>query len=92
MHNTYRANHNAPAFTIPSATLCQGAQEWADAQADAITGGQDGMNHATNLQNIGENLGWLPSGDFEYSMSEATQSWQEEDAFWDLSNHQVKRF
>ncbi|CAG5110326.1 Oidioi.mRNA.OKI2018_I69.chr2.g4738.t1.cds [Oikopleura dioica] len=88
LHNTYRANHNAPSFTIPSATLCQGAQDWADAQADAITNGQDGMNHATNLQNVGENLAWLPSGGFEYSMSEATESWQKEDVFWDFNNHQ----
>merc|ERR1712127_855210 len=35
MHNTYRANHNAAPFGIPSAALCEGAQEWADGEAEA---------------------------------------------------------
>merc|ERR1712210_73323 len=48
LHNTYRANHNAAPFGIPSAALCQGAQDWADGEAEANENsiGMPSMEHS----------------------------------------------
>merc|ERR1712127_1121881 len=92
MHNTYRANHNADPFGIPSAALCEGAQDWADGEAEAnenlLPGGMPTMEHSDNSERpgVGENMAWSSSGSL--TLSEATTMWQSEDAYWDFNNHQ----
>jgi hypothetical protein len=90
MHNTYRANHNAAPFGIPSAALCEGAQEWADGEAEANENsiGMPSMEHSpsTERPGVGENMAWS-SSEF-LTLSEATTMWQAEDAYWDFNNHQ----
>jgi hypothetical protein len=92
MHNTYRANHNAAPFGIPSAALCDGAQEWADSEALANENsiGMPSMVHSDNSDRpgVGENMAWSSAGTL--TLSEATTMWQAEDAYWDFTNHQVK--
>ena len=91
MHNTYRANHNAAPFGIPSASLCEGAQEWADGEAEANENaiGMPSMEHSlsTERPGVGENMAWS-SSEF-LTLSEATTMWQAEDAYWNFANHQV---
>ena len=91
MHNIYRANHNAAPFGIPSASLCQGAQDWVDGQAEANENNiVPFMQHSDNFvrPGVGENMAW--SSAWTLTLSEATTMWQSEDAYWDFSNHQVK--
>ena len=90
LHNTYRANHNAQPFGIPSAALCQGAQDWADSEAAANAAGHTGMTHSTSEQRPGEgeNMAWS-SATSGFSLSDATTLWQAEDAYWNFDNHQV---
>lgn len=94
MHNTYRANHNADPFVIPSAALCAGAQAWADSEAAAnengIPGSSPSMMHSESddRPGEGENMAWSSSG--ALTLSEATTMWQSEDAYWDFTNHQVR--
>ena len=95
MHNIYRANHNAPPFGIPSAALCEGAQDWADGEAEAnenlLPGTLPVMEHSDNSERpgVGENMAWSSAGTL--TLSEATTMWQAEDAYWDFANHQVKK-
>jgi len=90
MHNTYRANHNAYPFVIPSAALCAGAQAWADSEAAANENGigNPSMMHSESddRPGEGENMAWSSSG--ALTLSEATTMWQSEDAYWDFTNHQ----
>ena len=92
LHNTYRANHNAAPFGIPSAALCQGAQDWADGEAEANENsiGIPSMEHSlpSERPGEGENMAW--SSAQSLTLSEATTMWQAEDAYWDFDNHQVK--
>jgi len=90
LHNTYRANHNAAPFGIPSAALCQGAQDWADGEAEANENsiGMPSMEHSlpSERPGEGENMAWSSAGTL--TLSEATTMWQAEDAYWDFNNHQ----
>jgi len=90
MHNTYRANHNADPFVIPSAALCAGAQAWADSEAagNEFGIGNPSMTHSESADRPGEgeNMAWSSAGTL--TLSEATTMWQSEDAYWDFTNHQ----
>jgi len=90
MHNIYRANHNAAPLGIPSAALCQGAQDWADGEAEANANsiGHPFMEHswAHERPGLGENMAW--SSAWTLTLSEATTMWQSEDAYWNFDNHQ----
>jgi len=93
LHNTYRANHNADPFGIPSKALCDGAQAWADSEAQALENstGQPPMTHSlsSDRPGEGENLAWMYSSNGNtMTLSRATTLWQAEDAYWDFSNHQ----
>ena len=95
LHNTYRANHNADPFVIPTKELCDHAQEWADTQADANLPTHTGMTHATSAERPGEgeNMAWHSmTGVYAWDMSDATKAWQEEDAWWDFDNFQVQNY
>ncbi|CAG5110327.1 Oidioi.mRNA.OKI2018_I69.chr2.g4739.t1.cds [Oikopleura dioica] len=89
LHNTYRANHNAAPFGIPSAALCQGAQAWADSEAAANAGGHTGMTHSaiSDRPGEGENMAWS-SATSGFTLSAATTLWQAEDAYWNFDDHQ----
>ncbi|CBY12902.1 unnamed protein product [Oikopleura dioica] len=89
--NTYRANHNADPFVIPSAALCAGAQAWADSEAanneNGLPGSTPSMMHSAgdDRPGEGENIAWSSAGTL--TLSEATTMWQSEDAYWDFTNH-----
>lgn len=75
--NADRIAHQVAPFVVPDPSLCEGAQTWAQTNADA-----NSMFHSTDNQRpgLGENLAVGSA----MTMQLATTLWQNEDAFWNF--------